>query len=129
MNLKSKNKIKNEYWGEHSTENEVIFKNGELVCGILDKSQYGAADHGLVHSIHEIYGSHTAGQLLSVLGRLFTRYITSVGFTCGMDDLHLTAEGDAWRKEILQNASEVGRKAAAEVTNLDENVKEDDPEF
>lgn len=129
LNLKSKNKIKNEYWGEHSTENEVIFKNGELVCGILDKSQYGAADHGLVHSIHEIYGSHTAGQLLSVLGRLFTRYITSVGFTCGMDDLHLTAEGDAWRKEILQNASEVGRKAAAEVTNLDENVKEDDPEF
>lgn len=129
LNLKSKNKIKNEYWGNESTENDVIFKNGALICGILDKSQYGAADHGLVHSIHEIYGSHIAGQLLSVLGRLFTRYITSVGFTCGMDDLHLTPEGDSWRKEILRNASDVGRKAAAEVTNLDENITENDPEF
>lgn len=129
LNLKSKNKIKNEYWGTGSTENDVIFKDGSLICGILDKSQYGAADHGLVHSVHEIYGSHTAGQLLSVLGRLFTRYITSVAFTCGMDDLHLTAEGDSWRKEILRNAADVGRKAAAEVTNLEEDVSEDDPEF
>lgn len=129
INLKSKNKIKNDYWGEGSTENEVIFKNGELVCGILDKSQYGAADNGIVHSVFEVYGNDTAGKLLSVLGRLFTRYITSVGFTCGMDDLYLTKEGDAWRKEILEKASDVGLKAAAEVTNLDEDVSEDDPEF
>lgn len=129
LNLKSKNKIKNDYWGPHSTESDVIFKNGELVCGILDKSQYGAADYGLVHSIHEIYGAHSAGSFLSVLGRLFTRYTTSIGFTCGMDDLHLTAEGDRWRREILATAADVGRKAAAEVTNLDPDVKETDPEF
>ena len=129
LNLKSKNKVKNEYWGPHSSENDVIFKNGELVCGILDKSQYGAADYGLVHSIHEIYGAHSAGSFLSVLGRLFTRYTTSIGFTCGMDDLHLTAEGDQWRRDILESASDVGRKAAAEVTNLDSDVPESDPEF
>lgn len=129
LNLKSKNKVKNEYWGQHSTENDVIFKNGELLCGILDKSQYGASDYGLVHSIHEIYGAHSAGSFLSVLGRLFTRYVTSIGLTCGMDDLHLTAEGDQWRRDILNSASEVGRKAAAEVTNLDPSVSETDPEF
>lgn len=129
LSLKSKNKVKNEYWGAGSTENEVIFKNGELVCGILDKSQYGAADYGLVHSIHEIYGAQSAGALLSVLGRLFTRYVTSIGLTCGMDDLHLTAEGDKWRRDILDTAAEVGRKAAAEVTNLDSDVSESDPEF
>lgn len=129
LNLKSKNKIKNEYWGVGSTENEVIFRNGELVCGILDKSQYGSADYGLVHSVHEIYGAHSAGSLLSVLGRLFTRYVTSIGLTCGMDDLHLTAEGDQWRRDILETAADVGRKAAAEVTNLDPSVSETDPEF
>lgn len=129
LNLESKNKIKNEYWGPHSTENSVIFKDGELLCGILDKSQYGASDYGLVHSIHEVYGQHSAGSFLSVLGRLFTRYTTQIGFTCGMDDLHLTAEGDQWRRDILNNSSEVGRKAAAEVTNLDPSVKETDPEF
>lgn len=129
LNLISKNKVKNEYWGEHSTENEVMFKNGELLCGILDKSQYGAADYGFVHSVHEIYGSHSAGMLLSVLGRLFTKYIMSIGFTCGMDDLHLTAEGNKWRREILDDAAAVGTKAAVEVTNLPESTNAKDPEL
>lgn len=129
LNLKSKNKVKNEYWGQHSTENDVIFRNGELICGILDKSQYGASDYGLVHSIHEIYGPHSAGSFLSVLGRLFTRYVTSIGLTCGMDDLHLTPEGDQWRRDILNTAAEVGRKAAAEVTNMSLDTSETDPEF
>ena len=41
INLNSKNKIKNEYWGKSSEENNVVFKDGQLLCGILDKSQYG----------------------------------------------------------------------------------------
>ncbi|CAN6630045.1 DNA-directed RNA polymerase I subunit Rpa190p [Trichomonascus vanleenenianus] len=127
LNLKSKNKIKNEYWGEGSRENEVIFKNGALINGILDKSQYGASDHGLVHSIHEIYGPTSAGMLLSVLGRLFTKYIMIIGFTCGMEDLHLTAEGNKWRREILDSAIDVGRKAAVEVANLPEDTKNTNP--
>lgn len=129
LNLNAKNKVKNEYWGEGSTENSVIFQNGELVCGILDKSQYGAADYGLVHSIHEIYGAHIAGKLLSVLGRLFTRYVMNIGLTCGMDDLWLTAEGNNWRTTTLEGAKDVGVKAAAEVTNLPEDTDPEDPEL
>lgn len=127
LNMKSKNKIKNNYWGEGSTENDVILHKGELVCGILDKSQYGAADHGLVHSVYEIYGPDSAGMFLSVLGRLFTKYIMSIAFTCGMDDLHLTAEGNKWRRDILDQNTNVGLKAAAEVANLPEGTKSDDP--
>lgn len=129
LNLTSKNKIKNEYWGDASEENKVIFKNGELLCGILDKSQYGAADYGFVHSVHEIYGPHTAGKLLSVLGRLFTKYIMSIGFTCGMDDLHLTQEGNKWRQEILEQNYDTGLKAAIEVTNMPEGTKPNDREL
>lgn len=129
LNLTSKNKVKNEYWGEGSHENNVIFQNGELLCGILDKSQYGAADYGFVHSVHEIYGPHTAGMLLSVLGRLFTKYIMSIGFTCGMDDLHLTSQGNKWRREILEQNMDTGLKAAAEATNLPEGTKSDDKEL
>lgn len=130
INVVSKNKIKNEYWGEGSTENDVIFKNGVHICGILDKSQYGASDYGLVHAVHEVYGAHTAGSFLSVLGRLFTKYIMQIAFTCGMDDLHLTAEGNKWRREILDNSVDVGFKAAAEVTNMDASTtKTSDPEL
>lgn len=129
LNMKSKNKVKNEYWGEGSKENEVLFKNGELLCGILDKSQYGAADYGLVHSIHEIYGPAASGVLLSVLGRLFTKYIMKIGFTCGMDDLWLTSEGNGWRRTILEENHDTGLKAAAEVTNLPEATSTNDPEL
>jgi len=129
VNLKSKNKIKNDYWGEGSNENEVLFQNGELLCGILDKSQYGASKYGIIHSLHEVYGPDIAGKALSVLGRLFTTYIMMIGFTCGMDDLRLTDEGNKWRNEIIKESVDTGRLAAAEVTNLDSNTKVDDKEF
>ncbi|GMM31841.1 DNA-directed RNA polymerase I core subunit [Martiniozyma asiatica (nom. inval.)] len=129
INLLSKNKIKNEYWGENSNENEVLFKDGQLLNGILDKSQYGASKYGIIHSLHEVYGSDVAGKALSVLGRLFTTYIMMIGFTCGMDDLRLTVEGNQWRDEILSNNVDVGREAAAEVANLDKNTKSNNTEF
>jgi DNA-directed RNA polymerase I subunit RPA1 len=129
INLKSTNKIKNDYWGEGSKENEVLFQNGELLCGILDKSQYGASKYGIIHSLHEVYGPDVAGKALSVLGRLFTTYIMMIGFTCGMDDLRLTAEGNKWRNDILKESVDTGRIAAAEVTNLDKSTKVNDPEF
>lgn len=129
INLKSKNKIKNEYWGKGSTENDVLFKNGELLCGILDKSQYGASKYGIVHSLHEVYGPEVAAKVLSVLGRLFTNYITATAFTCGMDDLRLTAAGNKSRTEILKTSIDTGRQAAAEVTNLDKDTPADDVEL
>ncbi|ODV97684.1 hypothetical protein PACTADRAFT_38393 [Pachysolen tannophilus NRRL Y-2460] len=129
VNLISKNKIKSDYWGASSTENDVIFKNGELICGILDKSQYGASKFGIIHSLHEVYGPSVAGKALSVLGRLFTNYITMTGFTCGMDDLRLTDEGNNWRNDILKTSVEIGRIAAAEVTNLSSDIDHQDPEL
>ena len=129
INLDSKNKIKNEYWAKSSEENHVIFRNGELLCGILDKSQYGASKFGVVHSLHEVYGPDVAAKVLSVLGRLFTNYIMATAFTCGMDDLRLTEEGNKWRNDILKTSVDIGRSAAAEVTNLDKDVKSDDSEL
>ncbi|KAK9241224.1 hypothetical protein V1525DRAFT_392485 [Lipomyces kononenkoae] len=129
LNLISKNKVDNKYWGEDSQENTVLFMNGNLLCGILDKSQFGASEFGFVHSVHEIYGAHVAGKLLSVLGRLFTKYVQSRGFTCGMDDLRLTQEGNEWRSDILESAKNVGTKAALEVVNLPEETKQNNAEL
>lgn len=129
INLVSKNKIKDDYWGKGSRENEVLFRNGELLSGILDKSQYGASAYGIVHSLHEVYGPDTASKALSVLGRLFTNYIMMTAFTCGMDDLRLTDEGNAWRKDILKQSVDIGRAAACEVTNLDSSTTSSDSEL
>lgn len=64
-----KNKSKEK---ELSEEKLLIYKN-DLVRGVIDKAQF--ADYGLVHTVQELYGSNTAGTLLSALSRLFTVFL------------------------------------------------------
>jgi DNA-directed RNA polymerase I subunit RPA1 len=90
LNIKSEAKVKGSYWGQHSEEGEVIIRGGELLVGILDKSQFGASQLGLVHCIFEAYGPVHAGEMLTVLGRLFTHFLQLRGFTCSIHDLVLS---------------------------------------
>ncbi|KAK0540774.1 hypothetical protein OC835_000481 [Tilletia horrida] len=113
LNLKSRAKVAGRYWGkDHSGEEEVLFVDGELLCGVLDKSQFGNSAYGFVHSVYEIYGAEYAGKLLSILSRLFTKFLQHRAFTCRMDDLMLSEKGDKLRRKRLEVAAESGRKAA-----------------
>lgn len=124
LNLDSKAKVASSYWGDSSLEGEVIFRDGELLCGVLDKSQFGASAFGMVHSVHELYGPSAAGKLLSVLGRLFTKFIQSRGFTCRMDDLRLSASGDIWRRDLIDGNKDAGQQASCAYVMLD-NISSD----
>lgn len=94
LNLKSKAKIPSKSWGPTAPEEQsVVFMDGELVTGVLDKSQLGASAHGVVHAMYEIYGPKYSGRLLTIFGRLFTGYLQRYGFSCRMDDLLLTRKG------------------------------------
>ncbi|GJQ14106.1 hypothetical protein GpartN1_g5897.t1 [Galdieria partita] len=97
--LQSNNKLKSEMVGD---DDQVIIQRGNLLRGVLDKSQFGASAHGLVHSFYEIYGAVDAGRLLSALGRLFTLFLRMHGHTTGMDDLLLTPMAERKRKEWHQ---------------------------
>ncbi len=94
LNLESKSQVPGKSWAVmqavDTEEGEVTIIGGELLTGVLDKKQFGAKSYGLVHACFEVYGPDTAGQLLTALGRLFTRYVQMIGFTCRMDDLVLT---------------------------------------
>ncbi|EHY53700.1 hypothetical protein HRR83_003914 [Exophiala dermatitidis] len=143
LNLTSKSSTSSEQWGEKAsndpkkwtvtkdsivfrdTEQVVIFRDGEHLSGILDKNQLGPSAGGLVHSVHEIYGHITAGKLMSILGRLLTRYLNERAWTCGMDDLYLTEEGDRQRRQELSKAKRMGFEVAAEYVTLDPNKIED----
>ena len=35
-------------------ESDVIIRQGELLCGVLDKGHYGPTPFGLVHSCYEV---------------------------------------------------------------------------
>ncbi|KAJ3269980.1 hypothetical protein HDV01_000743 [Terramyces sp. JEL0728] len=123
LNLISKSRIPAKQWGPTAPEEQqVIIMDGDLLTGILDKSQFGASGNGLVHAIYEVYGPPYAGKLLSILGRLFTAYLQSVGFSCRMDDLLLTPEGDKVRRDLINSASKIGYEASSEYVNQ-KNVK------
>ncbi|KAL2823350.1 hypothetical protein BDW59DRAFT_97860 [Aspergillus cavernicola] len=130
LNLDSKSSTPGDRWGEGNEEDKVIFKDGEMLCGILDKKQIGPTAGGFIDSIHEIYGHTVAGKLISILGRLLTRFLNMRAFTCGIDDLRLTEEGNRMRKEKLSEGPKIGRETALKYVTLDqETVPDEDAEL
>jgi DNA-directed RNA polymerase I subunit RPA1 len=117
LNLISKAKVNAKYWGlQGAEEAEVCFCYGDLVTGVLDKSQFGASEFGLVHSVYELYGAEMAGKLLGSLSRLFSKYLQMTAFSCRMDDLLLSPEGNKWRTDLIVNGAQFGMDVAMQYT-------------
>ncbi|KAK2092788.1 DNA-directed RNA polymerase I subunit RPA1 [Saguinus oedipus] len=96
LNLTGKAKITGKAWVKETPrsvpgfnpdlmcESQVIIREGELLCGVLDKAHYGSSAYGLVHCCYEIYGGEISGKVLTCLARLFTAYLQLYrGFTLG----------------------------------------------
>lgn len=120
LTLQSKSQTPWERWNDEA-EGQVIFDQGVLICGILDKAQLGPTGGGFIHAVYEAYGPGAAGGLLSILGRLLTKFLHMRAWTCGMDDLELTQEGESKRHEKLQEAQTIGHDVALKYVTLDES--------
>ncbi|KFP41128.1 DNA-directed RNA polymerase I subunit RPA1, partial [Chlamydotis macqueenii] len=104
-------------------ESQVIIRNGELLCGVLDKAHFGSSAYGLVHSCYEIYGGETSGKVLTCLGRLFTAYLQLYrGFTMGIEDILVKPEADHKRQKIIEKSSQHGIEAVRAALNLPETA-------
>jgi DNA-directed RNA polymerase beta' subunit len=121
LTLESKSSTNGKLWGPHSEEQKVIIKDGQLLCGIIDKSQIGPAGGGLINGIYEAYGETIAGRALSIIGRLLTKLLHMRAFSCGVEDLILTEAGDKARLEQLKAAEMIGFEVAAKYVSLDSN--------
>ncbi|KAJ1354894.1 hypothetical protein KIN20_011981 [Parelaphostrongylus tenuis] len=117
INLESKSKTPLSCWKvpgfntpQHNmSESEVIFRQGELLVGVLDKQHYGATQYGLIHSCFELYGHKVGVQILSCLSRLFTTFLQLHGFTLGVADILVSKNAD---------------KVVCAAFGLDENVSQ-----
>jgi DNA-directed RNA polymerase I subunit RPA1 len=118
LTLYSRSKTPGDSWYPGCEEGNVIVHDGYFVSGILDKSQLGPTEFGLIHSVYEIYGATVAGSLLSIMGRLLTKFLHMRAHTCGMDDLLLTPEGDAKRRRVLAGSKQVGKDLSVEYVGL-----------
>ncbi|KAI6249121.1 DNA-directed RNA polymerase I subunit rpa1 [Erysiphe necator] len=120
LSLTSKSQTPSEKWGPKSEEGVVRFMTGDFISGILDKYQIGPSSGGLIHSIHEVYGPSVAGKLLSILGRLLTTFLNMRAFSCGIDDLRLTSQGEKIREQKIRDAHGIGLEVAAKYVTLND---------
>ena len=105
LNMESKTKLPAEVFGIFGKEEtQVIMSDNELMQGVLDKSQIGNSEFGLVHSFYELYGSTLTGKLLTSLSRLFTSFLQINGFSCGVEDLFLDKINENQRKMMINEA-------------------------
>lgn len=119
LTLTSKSQTNGKLWGADSEEQEVVIQDSELLCGILDKAQIGPAGGGLVNGVYEAHGAKAAGDVLSVLGRLLTALLNRRAFSCGVEDLILTREGDEARLKELKEAESLGFDVGSKFVSLD----------
>ncbi|XP_013195797.1 DNA-directed RNA polymerase I subunit RPA1 [Amyelois transitella] len=106
------------------SEAEVIIRNGELLCGVLDKTHYGATPYGLVHCMYELYGGDSSSALLSSFSKVFTFYLQWIGFTLGVKDILVVDESDLKRDDYIRSVRDSGRVAAIKATDLPLDVDE-----
>ncbi len=121
LTLTSSSQTSASQWGRDSEEQTVIFQEGLLLCGILDKKQIGTKGGGFVNGIYEAYGHVVTGRLLSVLGRLLTRLLHMLAFSCGIEDLVLTESGESARRQKLKESERLGLEVAAKYVSMDES--------
>ncbi|KAG2258321.1 hypothetical protein Bca52824_077615 [Brassica carinata] len=121
---KSKSGESNKKTKKHDfSEDKLLIRKNELVRGVIDKAQF--ADYGLVHTVHELYGPNAAGNLLSVFSRLFTVFLQTQGFTCGVDDLIILKDVDEKRTEQLRECEGVGEKVLRKTFGIDVDAQID----
>ena len=119
LNVNFKSKLSAKEWGPlGKEEGEVVFRDNEHLKGTLDKAAFGSTDFGLVHAFHEVYGSEKAGELLTSLARVFTVFLQTHGFTCGVDDLIIGKEHNKKRRMTIETSHANGIKAAAEFCGI-----------
>jgi len=76
----------------------VVIKNGQLICGVIDKNSIGAEkSESILHRIIKDYGTEAGREFLNKISKLLTRFITMRGFSFSYDELDLSPEA---KKEI-----------------------------
>lgn len=113
LNLKSPCKITPDYW-PNSVDGELIVRGGDILKGVIDSAHSGKSKFGLVHAVYELYGAEAAGNLLSIMSRLFTLHLRTEGHTCGVDDLMLIESASVGRRSLLDTAVVKGGEATVD---------------
>jgi len=83
----------------------VVIKNGELICGVIDKNSIGAEkSESILHRLIKDYGTEAARRFLNSISKLLTRFITMRGFSFSYEELNLSSEAKKKIREVISIA-------------------------
>ncbi len=82
----------------------VIIKNGELICGTIDKATVSAEKGKLLRKIHEMYGPDFAMEFLYKICMLGLAALMKIGLSVTFDDLQLPEDVIKIKKETVKKA-------------------------
>jgi DNA-directed RNA polymerase I subunit RPA1 len=104
-------------------ETVVVIRDGELLQGVVDKSNIGAANHSLVHCLYELYGPDTASNFLSALSKLMTIFLMRYrGFSVGVKDIVCTPQAEKARRKINKQVAKIGQDSVTATFELPEGT-------
>ncbi|PAV88876.1 hypothetical protein WR25_01740 isoform C [Diploscapter pachys] len=108
------------------SESHVVFREGELLVGVFDKSHFGATQYGLIHCIFELYGHRVGVKVLSCFSRLFTTYLQLHGFTLGVADILVKKEANEKRKVAVLQSRTIGNEVVCNAFGLPADTPEEE---
>ena len=86
-------------------EGYVVIHNGELKRGVIDMKAIGREAGKLTSIIEKEYGEDVAHKFIDRVSQLGIKYLDKVGFTIGLDDIHLSEAAYAKIKETIDKAN------------------------
>lgn len=123
-NLKIKSKVSAKILGidpkdEEFSDCHVLIRDGELLKGLMDKTNVGATQYGLIHICYELYGGETSSNLMSAFARLATIHLQMYqGFTLGIGDILVDDEANLDRTELIKESRTLGDDSAKEALEI-----------
>ncbi len=81
----------------------VVIKNGQLICGVIDRKAVGAEQsESLLHRIIKDYGTAAGREFINKVTRLLKLFITMRGFSYSYDELVLSPQAETKIKRIME---------------------------
>lgn len=114
LSYTGKSKTQEWAYGAHNQETKVVWSNGYLCRGTIDKNAIGDASSSLFHAVFEVYGAPTLAALTDSIGRVLSLFLQYAGHSCGLADLVLTLPAERDRKKLLAEAEEFCATQAGE---------------
>jgi DNA-directed RNA polymerase I subunit RPA1 len=75
FNMNGKTRLQSDYMAPYKEECQVIFRDSELIQGVIDKAMIGNSEKGLVHAFFELYDANATGRLLSCISKVAMAYM------------------------------------------------------